>query len=67
VGHVNSKLAAALALGLLAACSGGGNAIDPAQDAKEAGQQEKNCADPKWKEAHLGIWYSVCRPNAAVR
>jgi hypothetical protein len=22
---------------------------------------KKNCADPKWKEDNLGIWYSVCR------
>ena len=21
----------------------------------------KNCADPKWKEQNLGLWYSVCR------
>jgi hypothetical protein len=54
------------ALGLLAACSGHGNAIDPERDQKEAIQQQKDCADPKWKEEHLGVWYSVCRPNAAV-
>ncbi|HXZ00366.1 MAG TPA: hypothetical protein VEI03_10220 [Stellaceae bacterium] len=51
---------------LLSACAGG-NAIDPAQDQIEAAEQQKNCADPKWKEAHLGVWYNVCRPNAAVR
>jgi len=56
-----------VALAGLAGCSGGGNAIDPAQDQKEAIQQQKNCADPKWKEEHLGVWYSVCRPNEAVR
>jgi len=22
---------------------------------------KKECADPKWKEQNLGIWYSVCR------
>ena len=22
---------------------------------------KKNCADPKWKEDNLGLWYSVCR------
>ena len=22
---------------------------------------KKNCADPKWKEQNLGLWYSVCR------
>ncbi len=58
------RLALGVAL-LLAAC-GHGNGIDPAADQKEAAQQAKNCADPKWKEAHLGVWYSVCRPNAAL-
>jgi hypothetical protein len=57
--------AAALAV-LLSACSAG-NGINPEEDQKEAIQQQKNCADPKWKEDHLGIWYSVCRPNAALR
>jgi hypothetical protein len=64
------RRALALALLLLpplAACSRGGNGIDAAQDQVEAAQQQKNCTDPKWKEAHLGIWYSVCRPNAAVQ
>jgi hypothetical protein len=60
------RLAFVAVLSLLAAC-GGGNAIDPEKDQVEATQQEKNCADPKWKEAHLGVWYSVCRPNSAVR
>jgi hypothetical protein len=22
---------------------------------------KKDCADPKWKEQNLGLWYSVCR------
>jgi hypothetical protein len=51
---------------LLSACSSG-NGINPEEDQKEAIQQQKNCADPKWKEDHLGVWYSVCRPNAALR
>lgn len=21
----------------------------------------KNCADPKWRDQNLGLWYSVCR------
>ena len=56
-----------LALALLVAGCGGGNAIDPAQDQIEASQLQKNCADPKWKEEHLGVWFNVCRPNEAVR
>ena len=57
----------ALALAGLAGCGSGAAGIDPAEDQKQAIQQQKNCADPKWKEAHLGVWYSVCRPNEAVR
>ena len=60
------RLGLAVVVLLLSGC-GYGNGIDAAQDQLEAAQQQKNCADPKWKEAHLGIWYSVCRPNAAVR
>jgi hypothetical protein len=60
------RLGLATALLLLSAC-GGGNGIDPVKDQAEAAEQAKNCADPKWKDAHLGVWYSVCRPNAAVR
>jgi outer membrane biogenesis lipoprotein LolB len=56
----------AAALALLAACGSGGSR-DAAQDEKETAQRQKNCADPAWKEAHLGVWYAVCRPNAAVR
>ena len=50
-------LAAAI---LLSGCSGD----KPASTASEAASEEivkKNCADPKWKEQNLGLWYSVCR------
>jgi hypothetical protein len=60
-------LALALLLPLLAACGGGPGGIDPTKDQVEAAQQQKNCKDPKWKEAHLGIWYNVCRPNDAMQ
>ena len=22
---------------------------------------KRDCADPKWREQNLGLWYSVCR------
>ena len=22
---------------------------------------KRDCADPKWREKNLGLWYSVCR------
>jgi hypothetical protein len=52
-------LAAAI---LLSGCSGDQPA--PASTASPANSEEilkKNCADPKWKEQNLGLWYSVCR------
>ena len=61
------RVALALIVMLLAACSQSGNAIDPAQDQREAARQQKNCADPQWKAEHLGVWYSVCRPNDALK
>jgi len=36
----------------------------PAATASKASSEEilkKNCADEKWKEQNLGLWYSVCR------
>ncbi len=64
---MRTRLVLAALLTLLAACSSGSSGIDPTADQKEAAQQQKNCADPKWKETHLGIWYSVCRPNDALK
>ncbi len=61
------RVALALIVMLLAACTPPGNAIDSAADQREAARQQKNCADPKWKAEHLGIWYSVCRPNEALK
>jgi hypothetical protein len=60
-------LAMALLLPLLAACSNGPSGIDSTKDQAEAALQQKNCSDPKWKAAHLGIWYNVCRPNDAMQ
>ena len=50
-----------LAIAILAAgCSGD----KPVADANQASSEEilkKNCADAKWREQNLGLWYSVCR------
>ena len=29
--------------------------------ASEQQMLKRDCADPKWKEQNLGLWYSVCR------
>lgn len=36
----------------------------PAASEGEAASQQilkKDCADPKWRDQNLGLWYSVCR------
>jgi hypothetical protein len=50
-----------LAVAILAAgCSDDKPVADPSQASSEE-ILKKNCADPKWKEQNLGLWYSVCR------
>ncbi len=37
---------------------------EPVASESLAGEQQmlkRDCADPKWKEQNLGLWYSVCR------
>jgi hypothetical protein len=43
--------------------SGCGDDKPVASASKETPEEvlKKNCADPKWKEQNLGLWYSVCR------
>jgi hypothetical protein len=49
-----------LVVAVLAACSD--TSASPPSDATEsAAMVQKNCADPHWREANLGLWYSVCR------
>jgi hypothetical protein len=48
-----------LAAVLLSGC-GDDKPVAKASDASEE-LVKKNCADPKWKEQNLGLWYSVCR------
>jgi uncharacterized protein YceK len=61
------SLVLVLVLATLAGCGSGDSGIDPVQEQKDAVQQQKDCADAKWKETHLGVWYAVCRPNDALR
>ena len=48
---------AGAALALLA-CS---SAPERQPDEASAETVKKNCADPHWKDANLGLWYSICR------
>jgi hypothetical protein len=59
-------LAALAALALLAGCSWFGSDEPAPASGSTASSEEilkKDCADPKWKEQNLGLWYSVCRPS----
>lgn len=63
---VRPALIAIVAAALLAACSWFGS-DEPAKPTGDSASSEqilkKDCADPKWKEQNLGLWYSVCRPS----
>jgi hypothetical protein len=51
-----------LAVAVLAGgCSDDKPAATPASQAKSEEILKRDCADPKWKEQNLGLWYSVCR------
>jgi len=44
-----------------AACYSNSTSTPPADPTTSAALLKKDCADPKWKEENLGLWYSVCR------
>ena len=50
----------------LAACSSSGGGPTAEERKQEDSRQQHDCADPQWKAAHLGLWYSVCRPNVSL-
>ena len=57
---------AVLASFVLAACilASGCSDDNPAATKSQTPSEEilkKDCADPKWREQNLGLWYSVCR------
>ena len=45
---------------LLSGCSGDKTAAKTDQASSEE-ILKRDCADAKWKEKNLGLWYSVCR------
>jgi len=53
-----------LAALLVAGCSDSksdSKAAPPSNPTASADVLKKDCSDPKWREANLGLWYSVCR------
>jgi major membrane immunogen (membrane-anchored lipoprotein) len=51
----------ALAAAILLSGCGSDKPASTATDANAEETLKKNCADEKWKEQNLGLWYSVCR------
>ena len=56
-----------LALAMVVATLAGGCSDDKpaAATAGSTNSEEvlkRDCADPKWRDQNLGLWYSVCRP-----
>ena len=58
-GAVRAAIFAVAAVLLVGGCSDDKPAAASATISPEV--LKKNCADPKWKEDNLGLWYSVCR------
>jgi len=51
-----------LAVAILASGCGSDDKPLPTQsDASSEQILKKDCADPKWRDQNLGLWYSVCR------
>jgi hypothetical protein len=46
---------------LLSGCFGSDKPIATAGDAASEHNLKRDCADAKWKEQNLGLWYSLCR------
>jgi PBP1b-binding outer membrane lipoprotein LpoB len=48
----------------IAFIAGGCSHDKPAAAESQASEErnlQRDCADPKWKQQNLGLWYSVCR------
>ena len=50
----------AAAVAVLSACTAE-SAAPPKDTGASAEALRRDCADPRWKEQNLGLWYSVCR------
>jgi hypothetical protein len=50
------------AVGVLAAgCNDTAPGITATGEAASEAALRRDCANPKWKDENLGLWYSVCR------
>jgi len=51
-----------LAAAVLAGACSDDKPAPPSGTANSEEIRKRDCADPKWREQNLGLWYSVCRP-----
>ena len=49
---------------LLGSCHDAAQAARPSHDVRTELRRERDCGDPKWKSANLGLWQNVCPDNA---
>ncbi len=49
---------------VLVACSAPQPPETTEQERGNALAKQRDCADPEWQSAHLGLWYDICRRNA---
>ncbi|MGH7091036.1 MAG: hypothetical protein ACREFQ_19220 [Stellaceae bacterium] len=61
------QLFSALAIiAALAGCHGASPVLPsatPGHNAQTELRRERDCANPQWKAANLGLWYNVCRSD----
>lgn len=50
-----------LAVALLASGCSDDPPVSAASQVSSEQILKRDCADPKWREKNLGLWYSVCR------
>lgn len=50
-----------LAIAFVASGCSHDKSVAGGSQASEEHNLKRDCADPKWKEQNLGLWYSVCR------
>jgi hypothetical protein len=50
---------------LVAGCSSKPSAVSDAGPGAQEPDRAKLCADPAWKEDHLGVWFNLCRRDTA--
>jgi hypothetical protein len=50
---------------VLASCSSSDPAETQGHELRTEVRRDQDCANTAWKQTHLGLWYSICRPNVA--